>query len=100
MPYTPRLPFPNTPPRTKLCVVNTHGDGVTDDSFSILYALWDCNDGGHVLFPRGETYTIGTAMDLTFLKHIDIGLVSRFYSPRFESAVGPCRTGNFSLIID
>ncbi|KAM7194654.1 exopolygalacturonase [Naviculisporaceae sp. PSN 640] len=80
-PYHPRVPFPSeprssTPPRRsgKMCIVNTHGDGVTDDSFSILFALWDCNDGGHVLFPRGETYTIGMAMDLTFLRSIDIDI--------------------------
>jgi len=76
-PYYPRVPFPSPPIRsdTKVCVVNTHADGVTDDSFSILFALHDCNDGGHVLFLRDETYIIGTALDLTFLKHVDIGTV-------------------------
>ncbi|KAM7182914.1 exopolygalacturonase [Rhypophila sp. PSN 637] len=74
-PYQPRAPFPYPLQRSgKLCIVNTHGDGVTDDSFSVLFALWDCNDGGHVLFPRGEKYTIVTAMDLTFLKRIDIDI--------------------------
>ncbi|KAK3938448.1 exopolygalacturonase [Diplogelasinospora grovesii] len=77
MPYSPRVPFPSPPRRSKVCVVKTHGDGVTDDSDSILSAFHECNNGGHVLFPRGETYTIGTAMDWTFLKHIDIDIQGR-----------------------
>lgn len=75
-PYEPRLPIPNPPMRHKFCVVNTHGDGVTDDSDYILSAFHECNDGGHVLFARDSTYMIGTAMDWTFLRHIDIGTTS------------------------
>jgi galacturan 1,4-alpha-galacturonidase len=75
-PYQPRLPVPNPPRRHKVCVVEAHGDGVTDDSDHILSAFHECNDGGHVVFSRDETYTIGTAMDWTFLKHIDIGTAS------------------------
>jgi len=76
MPYNPRLPFPNPPRRSssKVCVVNTHGDGITDDSLNILFAFHQCNDGGHVLFLRDVTYIVGTAMDLAFLKHVDIGM--------------------------
>lgn len=74
MPYNPRVPFPVPSQRSsKVCVVNTHGDGVTDDSFSILFALHQCNNGGHVLFLRDMTYVVGVEMDLTFLRHIDIG---------------------------
>lgn len=47
----------------------------TDDSKYILQALHECNNGGHVVFPQGATYVIGTAMDLQFLKHIDIGKI-------------------------
>ncbi len=85
MPYNPRLPFPDPPRRSvaRLCVVNTHNDGVTDDSFSIMYALTVCNEGGHVLFLRDMTYTIGSAMDLTFLRHIDIGMT------RSEAEISP-----------
>jgi hypothetical protein len=88
MPYSPRVPFPSPPRRSKVCVVKTHGDGVTDDSDSILSAFHECNNGGHVLFPRGETYTIGTAMDWTFLKHIDIGMTTPPRVPKRE----PCTT--------
>lgn len=73
-PHEPRLPIPNPPMRHKFCVVKTHG--VTDDSDYIMAAFHECNDGGHVLFPRESNYLIGTAMDWTFLKHIDIGTTS------------------------
>lgn len=73
-PYNPRVPIPDPPKRTKWCFVETHGDGVTDDSPYILSAFHECNDGGHVIFNKDSTYIIGTAMDWTFLKHIDIGM--------------------------
>lgn len=77
-PYAPRLPIPSPPKRHKVCVVKTHGDG-TDDSDYILSAFHECNDGGHVLFERDSTYMIGTAMDWTFLKHIDIGTYNSLF---------------------
>lgn len=72
-PYNPRLPIPNPPKRDKVCYVKGHNDGVSDDSCQILTALHRCNNGGHVVFQQDTTYTIGKALDLTFLKHIDIG---------------------------
>jgi hypothetical protein len=64
-------PYPPGP-RNKVCYVKTHNDG-SDDSTYILNALHECNNGGHVVFKEGYNYTIGTALDLTFLNHIDIG---------------------------
>ena len=72
-PYTPRLPFPNPPERTKVCWIKGHNDGVSDDSCLIMAALHKCNNGGRVVFKADTTYIIGTALDLTFLNHIDIG---------------------------
>jgi galacturan 1,4-alpha-galacturonidase len=73
-PYQPRLPIPNPPPRTHVCYVQSHGDGVTDDSPYILSAFHKCNNGGHVVFrPQPQPFVIGTAMDWTFLESIDIG---------------------------
>lgn len=72
-PYTPRLPIPNPPERTKVCYIKGHNDGVSDDSCRIMAALHKCNNGGRVVFKADTTYLIGTAMDLTFLKHVDIG---------------------------
>jgi galacturan 1,4-alpha-galacturonidase len=60
------------PPREKLCYVKSTGDG-QDDSQHILNAVHECNNGGRVVFREGVNYTIGTALDLTFMKNIDLG---------------------------
>lgn len=74
--YSPKRPYQkmhDSPKRHKNCVVKSHNDFETDDSSYILQAVKQCNNGGHVVFPEGTTYVIGTALDLTGLKHIDIG---------------------------
>jgi hypothetical protein len=78
--YSPKQPYKKmhkSSKRDKKCVVKSHNDFKTDDSSYILKAVEKCNDGGHVLFPEGTTYVIGTALDLTGLKHIDIGRFSK-----------------------
>ena len=72
-PKHPHTPPPSPPPRTKVCYVKSHNDGATDDAPYILSALHECNNGGHVVFKEGVKYYIATAMDLTFLNHIDLG---------------------------
>lgn len=74
-PHHPGKPFPVSPPRTKICTVKSHGNG-KDDAEHVLSAIKSCNNGGHVIFSKDKTYTIGTALDLTFLKHIDLGTSS------------------------
>jgi galacturan 1,4-alpha-galacturonidase len=74
-PYHTGKTFPPSPLRTKTCVVLNPGcctEG-QDDSANIMLAIEQCNDGGHVVFEPG-TYIIGTPLDLTFLKHIDLGM--------------------------
>lgn len=71
-PKHPWKPMPSSPHRTKVCTVPSYGKG-KDDSKNILAALKKCNNGGHVVFKKGTSYTIGTALDLQFLKHIDLG---------------------------
>ncbi|RAL67879.1 hypothetical protein DID88_008604 [Monilinia fructigena] len=73
--YSPKTPnrSPSPAARTKTCVVKSAGNG-KDDSPAILTALKACNNGGHVVFSKGVTYSVGTAMDWTFLKHIDIDI--------------------------
>lgn len=56
------------------CVVESHGDFVTDDSAAIVDAVKKCNPGGKVVFPEGKTYVVGKAMDLTGLRGMDIGM--------------------------
>lgn len=72
-PHSPRKPVPLHPPRTKICFVKSHENG-TDDAPYVLSAIQDCNNGGHVVFEEGITYTIGTALNLTFLQHIDLDI--------------------------
>lgn len=76
-PRHPGKAFPLSPARTKTCIVKSNGNG-KDDSQNILGAIKECNNGGHVLFPKTSSYTIGTALDLTFLEHIDLGI--KFYA--------------------
>ena len=74
--YSPKQPyecFPTSPPRGRNCYVKSHDDFRTDDSQYILEAIEKCNDGGHVIFSQGVSYVIGTALDLTGLRHVDIG---------------------------
>lgn len=75
-PHKPFKAFPTFPQRTKTCTVKSLGSG-KDDSSNILSAFHSCNNGGHVIFSPNTTYTIGTAMDWTFLNSIDIGASQR-----------------------
>ncbi|KAL4927563.1 putative extracellular exo-polygalacturonase [Aspergillus undulatus] len=75
-PKPPFRPLPTSHPRKKVCHVQSYGDG-SDDSEFILSAIKECNHGGKVVFNEGEEYTIGTALDLTFLKHIDLEILGR-----------------------
>lgn len=59
-----------SPPRTKTCRVPA--SGTKDAAPAILQAAKSCNNGGTVLFPAGTNYTIGTKLDLTFLKSVDL----------------------------
>ena len=71
-PYHPKKACPASPPRNKTCSVKALGNG-KDDSSNILKAIKQCNNGGHVVFPKDQKFTIGTALDLTFLNSIDLG---------------------------
>ncbi|KAI9648536.1 hypothetical protein NHQ30_003171 [Ciborinia camelliae] len=74
--YSPKNPStapPSPAVRTKTCTVTSAGNGA-DDSAAIMSALTECNNGGHVVFSKGVTYSVATAMDWTFLKHIDLDI--------------------------
>lgn len=60
--------------RIKFCHVRYHHKEWEDASDFVMDATQRCNNGGHVIFSPGITYTIGQALDLTFLKNIDIGM--------------------------
>jgi galacturan 1,4-alpha-galacturonidase len=74
-PHHPFRPLPVSQARTRTCHVANHGNGV-DDSKNILQALHKCNNGGKVVFDEDKTYTVGTALDMTFLKHVDLGTLN------------------------
>jgi len=58
-------------PRNRVCNVAAHNDG-TDDTPAILAAINSCNPGGRVVFQAGNSYTVGTAMNITNLDHMDL----------------------------
>jgi polygalacturonase len=68
-PKQPWKPMPASSPRTKSCEVKAGG---RDDSAAIMSAIKECNGGGRVIFSRGKTYNIGTALDLRNLRNIDL----------------------------
>ncbi|CAI7650739.1 unnamed protein product [Penicillium glandicola] len=70
-PHNSFKPLPVSHARTRTCHVANHGHG-RDDSANVLTALKKCNNGGKVVFDADKTYTIGKALDMTFLKHVDI----------------------------
>ena len=72
-PNHPLKPLPASQPRTRTCHVANHGHG-KDDSANVLSALKKCNNGGKVVFDADKTYTIAKALDMTFLKHVDLGM--------------------------
>ncbi|KNG87456.1 putative extracellular exo-polygalacturonase [Aspergillus nomiae NRRL 13137] len=75
-PKPPFRPLPASSPRNKTCHVHSNGDG-TDDAPYILSALKQCNNGGKVVFDEDKEYTIGTALDMTFLKHVDLEILGK-----------------------
>ncbi|OJD34149.1 glycoside hydrolase family 28 protein [Diplodia corticola] len=60
--------------RNRTCIVDSHNDGTTDDSEYIAAALESCNGGGHVLFPRTQSYVINEPLDMTGLSSVDIDI--------------------------
>lgn len=71
-PKQPYKAFPVSSPRTKTCFVKPSCTAGRDDSAKILKAFQDCNNGGTVVLDK--EYTICEALDLRFLKNIDIAL--------------------------
>lgn len=72
-PKQPKKPHYVSAGRTKTCTVAAAG-GKSDDAPAILAAAKKCNNGGTVVFSKSSTYNVGTALDLTFLKHVDLDI--------------------------
>jgi galacturan 1,4-alpha-galacturonidase len=69
-PYNHGKPHAISPPRTKTCYVHAFGNG-QDDSQSIYSAAKACNNGGTIAL-QDPQYIIGKALDLTFLRSVDL----------------------------
>jgi galacturan 1,4-alpha-galacturonidase len=72
--YNPKTPHrlpPFSPHRERTCHVYSYNNG-TDDSHHIINAINTCNNSGHIVFAKNTTYTIGKALDLSNLHHLDI----------------------------
>lgn len=62
-PSSPWGPPPSTPAHNgQTCTVIALGHS-RDDTPQILKAFEDCNNGGTVVFPKGENYTIATKLN-------------------------------------
>lgn len=92
-PYHPTTPFVKSPRRTKTCFVDALGNG-QDDGPQILAAFRKCNNGGTVAF-LDPLYTIGTALDLTFLSSVDIAIQGTL---QFTSDIDYWEANAFKLI--
>ncbi|RYP62299.1 hypothetical protein DL769_007354 [Monosporascus sp. CRB-8-3] len=78
-PYNVARSLPPSPPRSKgrYChVVPGSGDD-RDDAPRIMKAFKKCNDGGTVVFDKA--YLIGSPLDLTFLKHVDVVITGEIH---------------------
>ncbi|PYI03445.1 Exopolygalacturonase precursor [Aspergillus sclerotiicarbonarius CBS 121057] len=75
-PHKPFRSLPTSSSRDRTCHVRSHGNG-TDDSDYILSALHQCNHGGKVVFDADKEYIIGTALNMTFLKNIDLEVLGK-----------------------
>ena len=71
LPHNSGRAKPYSPARNATCSVTAIGGG-EDDASQILDAFTQCNNGGTVILD-GD-YTIGTALDLTFLESVDVAL--------------------------
>lgn len=89
-PHQPWRPMPWSPPRSKTCYVSTNGPGI-DDSETIVSALKECNNGGHVIFRPDTVYTVAKPMNLTFLDSIDIGMNGALLSLARIRLIEHCR---------
>lgn len=78
-PFNAGRAIPFSPPRSedRYCYVLPGSEEKRDDAPQILDAFEECNDGGTIVFD--ESYLIGSPLDLTFLKHVDIVITGEIH---------------------
>lgn len=81
-PFHPGKPHKPSPPCTKTCVVARPKAAAVvkgvktpyDSGRDVLKAVRSCNPKGRVLFEKGQTYLINTALDLSNLENVDLDI--------------------------
>lgn len=75
-PRSPGRALPSSPPRdpSRVCTVDS-SDPTADAGPALVAAATQCNDGGTVVLAEGETYTIASPTDLTFLRSVDLAVL-------------------------
>lgn len=78
-PFNAGKAIPFSPPRSKdrYCYVQPGSEDQRDDAPRILDAFNDCNNGGTIVFDK--SYLIGSPLDLTFLKHVDVVITGEIH---------------------
>ncbi|KAB2104839.1 Exopolygalacturonase [Alternaria gaisen] len=78
-PYDSGKPMPCSPARepNRVCFVQPGTAPDRDDAAHILDSFHKCNDGGTVVLD--QSYLIGSPLDLTFLKHIDVVITGEIH---------------------
>ncbi|RYN96331.1 putative exopolygalacturonase X [Alternaria tenuissima] len=78
-PYDSGKPMPCSPAREpkRFCFVQPGTAPDRDDAAHILDSFHKCNDGGTVVLD--QSYLIGSPLDLTFLKHIDVVITGEIH---------------------
>ncbi|KAK7750781.1 hypothetical protein SLS62_007333 [Diatrype stigma] len=78
-PFDAGRAIPFSPPRSedRYCYVSPGSEEKRDDAPQILDAFDQCNDGGTIVFDG--SYLIGSPLDLTFLKHVDIVITGEIH---------------------
>ncbi|KAL0097373.1 glycoside hydrolase family 28 protein [Phycomyces blakesleeanus] len=69
----------------RTCVVGHSGNN--NEVAPIMKAFKDCNNGGTVVFPAGQTYNVKSALELQGLKNIVVKFDSIINFPRFNPKI-------------
>lgn len=79
------------------------GDGVTDDSLAVQGAVSALTHGGDIIFPSGNTFLIGSTIDVNRPLHVDVNAGAHLVGasgvdPMFSMTAGASASGNFSIV--
>jgi galacturan 1,4-alpha-galacturonidase len=78
-PFDAGKTLPYSPPRhpKRHCFVKPGSNATRNDARAIYHAFKNCNNGGTIILD--EIYRIGSPLDLTFLKNVDVVLTGEIH---------------------